>query len=150
MLNKKRTAPAKLDLLRRISFLAGCSDRELDRIARMADDVTVPAGHVLMREGETGREVFLVVDGWATIVVGGTRVAVVGPGQFVGEMALLEHRPRTATVIANTEMHLLIVGPAEFGTFSRQSHIAAGMTETLARRLRDADAVIAGSSLVSR
>ena len=150
MNTKKRTAPAKLDLMRRIPFLAGCNDRELDRIARLADEVTVPAGHVLMREGETGREAFVVVDGWATIVVGGARVAAVGPGQFVGEMALLEHRPRTATVIANTEMHLLIVGPSDFGNFSRQPRIAAGIAENLARRLRDADAVIAGSGRVSR
>src|SRR5262245_66673789 len=102
---------ARVELLREIPLFAHCTRKELGEIARVAEEIDVPAGAVLIREGEEGHDFYVVVDGALDIgKEGGGRVDEAGPGDFVGEMALLSRRPRNATVTAATPVTLLRIG----------------------------------------
>jgi CRP-like cAMP-binding protein len=134
-----KVSQAHLALLRSVPMLRGCSDRELARVGQMVDEVVVPEGQSLMVEGAHAKEAFVIVEGWAAVTVHGEPVAALGPGQFVGEVAMLDRGPRTATVVAKTPMRLLVIGPAAFAEFARAPGVSTGLALTLARRLRDAD-----------
>jgi CRP/FNR family cyclic AMP-dependent transcriptional regulator len=109
-----RTA-ARVELLREIPLFAQCSKKELREIARVAEEIEVEEGDVLIREGAPGHDFYVVVDGALDVVRKGRgRVDVVGPEDFVGEMALLSRRPRNATVTAATSASLLRIGDADF------------------------------------
>lgn len=99
-----------------MEFFTGFSDDELARVAELADDVRAETGALLTEQGRVGQECFVVVEGQASVYVGDAFVATVGPGTMVGEMALLEHRPRAATVIADTPMRLLAFDTKRFRT----------------------------------
>ena len=98
------------------------------------------ANHVLTRENTTGRETFIVIDGWAAVSRGGEALAAIGPGEFIGEMSLLDQEPRTATVIAKTPMRLLALGPGAFTTFVSEPEVGRGLATQLAKRLREVEA----------
>ena len=127
----------KLEMLQEIPVFRACSDRELAQIARLVDEVDMPKGGVLMREGEPGRESFVIVDGVAEVTVDGRPVATLGAGSFVGEMSLIELLPRTATVVAQTPMRLLAIGAQQFLTLMDHRGIAMKLLQTVAGRLRD-------------
>ena len=91
----------KIEILKSIPLFSGLAGGELERIARLLDEVDVPAGKVLMRQGELGAEMFIVVSGRFTIERDGRTIAERGPGDSLGEMALLSEGPRTATVTAD-------------------------------------------------
>ena len=95
---------ARVDLLKRIPLFAQCSKSDLKRIARIAEEIEFEAGKLLMREGESGHEVFVVVRGQLEVWRRreGGQIANLGPGEVVGEMALLSKKPRNATVRAAT------------------------------------------------
>jgi CRP/FNR family cyclic AMP-dependent transcriptional regulator len=101
-----------LDHLKTVPLFARCSKGQLTEIARVADELTVKAGTVLMREGDIGRELFLVIDGTADVARGSQVVATIGPSDFVGELAVLAHAPRNATVTARTDMDVLVMTSA--------------------------------------
>jgi CRP-like cAMP-binding protein len=126
----------KIEMLRRVPALAAYSDAQLADLAALVDELAIESGHVLTREGTTGREAFLIVDGEATVTIGGELVATVGPGQFVGEMSLLEREPCTATVTAIAPMRVLVMDPRSFGTMLSDASMATRMARTLASRLR--------------
>lgn len=88
--------------LRSSPLFGGLDDDELDAVASFAAVVQHPAGTTLIDQGRVGRECFVLLEGTASVYVGDDYVASVGPGAAVGEMALLGHQPRTATVITNT------------------------------------------------
>jgi CRP/FNR family cyclic AMP-dependent transcriptional regulator len=123
-------------LLRRLAMLRGCSDDEVAALARLVEPVEVEAGHVLVQEGATDRFAFLVVDGWASVRRNGRSIFSLGAGQFVGEMANLNGRPRSATVVAATPMTLLVVAPEHFGAFTAHPAVALRLTESLSARVR--------------
>lgn len=131
----------KIEMLRRVPALAAYSDAQLGDLARLVDELLVESGHVLTLEGASGREAFLIVDGEATVTIAGELIAVVGPGQFVGEMSLLEHEPCTATVTAVTPMRVLVMDPRSFGTLLSDASMATRMARALASRLRQQQAV---------
>jgi CRP-like cAMP-binding protein len=141
----KRASKAKLDLLRKLPALAGCSDKELAEVARQVDDWSVTAGTTLTKEGEIGREAFLIVDGRADVVIRGEKVAELGPGEFIGEMSMVDHQPRTATLVAKTPRMLLLTGPGEFADCAARRVVARELTKKLTDRLRRADAKIGSS-----
>jgi CRP-like cAMP-binding protein len=137
-----RSSRAKLALLRKIPAFAGCSERELAETARHVDEWSVGVGATLTKEGAIGHEAFIIVEGRADVVIHGETVAELGPGDFVGEMAMLDHRPRSATVVAKTPMALLLIGPEAFDDFTSQRVVARLLNRALSDRLRQADAKV--------
>lgn len=93
--------------LARIDFFEGFTSEELDRVAALADEVSAEEGALLMDQGKVGQECFVILDGKAAVYVGEHRVATLEPGSTVGEMALIDQRPRSASVKALTDMKLL-------------------------------------------
>ncbi len=127
----------KADRLRAIPGLERMSDRDLRKLDAVADECSVPEGEVLTREGLPGRQAFLIIDGEAEVTVRGSVAATVGPGEVIGEMALLENAPRVATVTALTPMRLLAFAPREFREITG-SHdpVLSVIVRQLSERLR--------------
>ena len=100
----------------------------------------MPPGHVLCTQGTIGREFFFVVDGQASVRRNNRKVATLGPGQYFGELALLDRRPRSASVISDTEMRLLVLGQREFNTvLDTMPALSHKLLAAMATRLRDSD-----------
>lgn len=128
----------KLELLKRTPLLAGLSQRDLEEVGRLADEVDVKAGKVLMRQDEMGREFFVVIDGRITIERGGQVISTMGPGDYFGEIALVVERPRTATATVETDSSLLVLNHREFHSLmERFPSIRMSVLESIALRLRD-------------
>jgi CRP-like cAMP-binding protein len=104
----------KVQALKRAPLFEGLSRAELVQLARVSDDVEVPAGTVLCKEGEAGKEFFVIVDGEVEITRKGKRVATRGSGEFFGEIALLENTPRMATVTAKTPLRFFVLTRRDF------------------------------------
>ena len=130
----------KLDQLGRMWLFSACSKRDLQVIGRASDEVDVPAGNVLTEEGRQGHEFYLILDGQAAVRRNGKKVAMLGPGQYFGELSLLDKGPRSATVVADTDMRLLVLGQREFnGTLDEVPGLAHKLLRTMASRLRESD-----------
>ena len=106
----------KLELLRRVPLLDGLSGKDLEEVGQLADEVDVPDGQVLLREGAPGSEFFVIVNGAVRIDQGGNEVTTLGPGDFLGEIALIDDRPRTATATAVGPTSLLVLTRSGFRT----------------------------------
>src|SRR5213592_2664451 len=139
-LGSSRTSrDAKLELLGNIPLFSACTKRDLARIASLADEVDVPKGKVLTRQGEPGRECFVIADGRAKATMRGRRSASMGPGDFFGEMSLLDQGPRSATVTAESDMELLVLTSQGFWSLLRDVPVVAPrIMRVLAERLREA------------
>jgi len=105
---------AVADDLRHIALFATMSNADLEKLAKLGEPVDAEPGAVLMDQGDVGTECFLVIEGEAGVTSGGQHVATIGPGSVVGEMALVGHKPRNASVIAQTPMRLLSFNIAHF------------------------------------
>lgn len=128
----------KLQLLRAVPLFANCSKASLVQIARLADEVDLPAGRVLTQQGRVGNEFFVIVEGKVRIERDGRRIDTEGPGDFLGEIALVDHRPRTATAICETPCRLLVVAHREFHALLAESPaISNAILKALAERLRN-------------
>ena len=99
----------KLELLRRVPLFSQCRGEPLDLIMRLADEVDVPDGHTLMRQGNIAQEFFLIVEGRVRIERDGQTVNTLGPGDFLGEIALLSEGRRTATAVTEGPAKLLVI-----------------------------------------
>ena len=123
--------------LANVSIFSGCSKRELTLIARAAKEVSHKQGVVIAREGERGIGLFLILEGRCDVSVGGRSKAKLGPGDFFGEVALLDGGPRTATVTAITPVKLVgITGWVFRGLLMEHPSIALKTLESVAGRLR--------------
>jgi voltage-gated potassium channel len=107
-------ANTKIELIKAVPLFEHCSKADLQRIAQIADEIDLPAGKVLIREGERGREFFVLAGGEVEVRRKGRKVATLGPGSFFGEMALLSKMPRTATVTAVTPLDVLVITDRAF------------------------------------
>jgi CRP-like cAMP-binding protein len=126
----------KVDLIGQVGLFAGCSKAELGRIAAAADELSLPAGAALMREGERGREFVVIVEGEVEVQKGGRRLRAMGPGEFAGEIALVADVPRTATVTATTPVRLLVLSDHAFQRLIRETpSIASKVLAVLGERL---------------
>ena len=134
---KTTSKDTKIAALQSVGPLRGCRDRDLAKVARLLDETAVDAGTVLTVEDTRARQSFIVVEGEASISRGGTSIATVGPGEFLGEMAMLDGGPRSATATALTPMRLLVIGPESFASFVDDPAVSRGMATLLARRLRE-------------
>ena len=130
-----------LEHLAKVPLFSACSKKELQNIARASDAVEIPAGKVLVEEGKPGHEFFLIINGTASVKRGKREVAKLGPGQYFGELALLDRGPRSASVIAKDDMEVLVLGQREFaGVIDEVPTLAHKLLTTMAQRLREADA----------
>ena len=107
-------ADTKVELIRHLPLFELCSKRDLRRIAALAVEREIDKGSELIREGEPGTEFYVVVDGEIDVRRRGRRVAHLGAGSYVGEIALLSRSPRTATVVAATPLRVLAIAGRDF------------------------------------
>lgn len=139
---RRRRRDPKAERLSHVQLFSACNGRELSRIAQLAEEVEVPAGRVLMRQGDPGREAFVISDGRAKATIRGKKGALLGPGDCFGEMALLDDAPRTATVTAETDMQLVVLGSREFSTLIEEvPAIGRRVLAAVAERVRKAERV---------
>jgi CRP-like cAMP-binding protein len=130
-----------LEHLARVPMFSACSKKDLEAVARQADEVQFEAGDKLMREGEPGREFFVILDGAAEVSRKGKRLGTLGAGGFAGELALLDRAPRNATVTAMTPVTALVLGQREFsGLLATVPAITQKLLVGMARRLHELDA----------
>jgi CRP-like cAMP-binding protein len=127
--------------LGQVSLFAGVEPRHLERLGRQFRDRSFPEGAVVTREGESGVGFFVVVEGSASVSIGGETRATIGPGDSFGEMALLDEGPRSATIVAATDLRCLALSAWEFKPFVEENpSVAWAMLRTLAGRLRSLEA----------
>jgi CRP-like cAMP-binding protein len=126
--------------LSKIWLFSTCSAKDLRVIRKALEEVTVPPGRVLCEQGTIGREFFIIVEGKAGVKKNNRKTATLGPGQYFGELALLDRRPRSATVTSETDMDLLILGTRQFnGVLDAVPALSRKMLAAMAIRLREAD-----------
>ena len=122
---------AMLEHLRNVPLFSSCSTKELEKISRAGDIITLPAGSVIIDQGQTGREAFVIIEGEATVRRNGKKITTVGSGAVLGELSLLDHGPRTATVVCDTDCEVMVIDQRHFsGVLTRR----AGAVAEAARR----------------
>lgn len=127
----------KLDLLHSMPLFARFDRHHIERLGMLTDEVDVPAGKVLIRQGDSGDDLMIVVSGQVGVDRGGERINQLGPGDFFGEIALIQRGPRTATVTAEAPTRLLVVNHRDFHALIEEfPQVAAQVLQTLAQRLR--------------
>ena len=114
MTSKNEALQGTVDDLRHIALFAQMTEAELARVAALGEPVDAEPGAILIDQGDVGVECFLVLEGEAGIFSGGQHVATISSGAVVGEMALIGHKPRNATVTAQTPMRLLAFNISSF------------------------------------
>jgi CRP-like cAMP-binding protein len=128
---------AKIELLKKVPLFAGCSKKELAQIAMIADEVHLPEGKTLIREGSRGSEFFVLLDGTVRVSRKGRKLAELDAGTHFGEIALISDVPRTATVEATTPVRVLVVVDRAFDDLMRRMPgIAVNVLGTLAERVK--------------
>lgn len=131
---------AKLELLRRVPLFAGCKSSALEQIGQLADEVDVPDGYTLIREGTFGEQFFLIVEGRIRVDRGGQLIATRGPGEFVGEISLIDKGRTTATVTAEGPVKAFVLGHREFNSLlDRSPAVRLEIMTALAGRVRQLD-----------
>ncbi len=126
----------KVELIRHVPLFSRCSRKQLLEIASLADEIDLPAGKVIIREGDRGREFFVLLDGGAEVIRGGHRIASLSKGDFVGEIAVIARIPRTATVKTTVPTRALVVTDQAFrGLMKRSPDLQLKVLEALAERL---------------
>ena len=131
---------AYVEHLRSVPLFAACTRKELDRIARSGDEITMTAGSLLVDQGQTGREAFVILEGDVAVKRNGRKVATLGPGAIVGELSLLDHGPRTATAVCETDCTLFVISQRNFmPVLDDVPTINHKILAALAGRIRDLD-----------
>jgi CRP/FNR family cyclic AMP-dependent transcriptional regulator len=134
-----------IDHLAAVPLFSALSKRDLQHLARASDEVQVSAGKTLVEEGASGHEFFLILDGTASVLRNNRKIATLGPGQYFGEMAVLDRQPRSATVKAETDMKVLVLGQREFAAvLDEVPTLCRKLLSTMASRLREADSKALG------
>jgi CRP/FNR family cyclic AMP-dependent transcriptional regulator len=130
-----------LESLRRLEIFHGCDDKLLRRLSKLGTEVQARTRQVLAREGQPGREFYVIEDGSAEVMSGDTVLATLTAGDFFGEMSLVDGKPRSATVIACTPMTLYVFDPREFFSLVQDfPPVARRILAEMADRLRHAQA----------
>jgi CRP/FNR family cyclic AMP-dependent transcriptional regulator len=121
--------------LKDVPFFSKLKKKELELIGRQADEIDVPAGKVLAKQGDLGDEFFVIESGTAEVARDGERINELGPGDFFGEMALLEADRRNATVTATTPMALIVMTRSSFrGIDKAMPHVHKAVQEAIEQR----------------
>lgn len=126
------------DRLKEISIFSELSKKELRHVSKLMTEIDVKEGRALTREGEVGREFMIILEGEAAVRRGGRKIASLGPGDFLGELAVLSGAPRTADVIATSDMTLQTLNRREFMSLLDESGaIAKKILIGAVKRLHD-------------
>jgi CRP-like cAMP-binding protein len=127
-------------LLAEVPLFSRCSKKELAEISQLTTPINVHAGKVVAHQGTHRRELIVIVEGTATVSIDGHEVATLGPGDFVGEISLLDGGPRSATVTADTDLVAEVAGAREFHTMLQDApSLARSLLQGVAARLRATD-----------
>jgi cAMP-dependent protein kinase regulator len=138
------------DLLADVKLFSKCTSRQRRTIARHAQIAKLPGGVDLIKEGEPGDALFVILEGEAVVYQGGTEVYRSTTGGYFGEMAILDGAPRSATVVSATDVEVAVIGIRMFRTMLREfSDLAEQLLIALAGELREARRVIAPSEPVA-
>jgi CRP/FNR family cyclic AMP-dependent transcriptional regulator len=128
----------KIEALRKAPLFEGLSKKELGQLARVSEDMEIPAGTTLTKEGELGHEFFVIVDGQTEVKRKGKNLGTRGAGDFIGEIALLEEVPRTATVKAKTDLRVFVLTSKDFHHLLEESpNVERKVLRTLAKRVAE-------------
>ena len=128
-----------VDVLRRVPLFAGLGDRDLAQLADRFQERSFPEGAVVLEEDSAGTTFFVIADGDASVSVRGEVRATLGPGDYFGEMAVMDEGVRTASVTAATDLRTFFLTPWEFRPFVEEHpEVAWKLLQNLARRLRAA------------
>ena len=131
------------EVLSTVPLFARCTKKELAALSRLTTRMTLPAGDVVTRQGRVGREFVVIVDGTATVAIDGQTVATLGAGDFLGEIALLDGGPRTATVTADTDLVAEVMSHQEFASLLVEvPYVTRSILKGVAARLRAADTTL--------
>jgi CRP/FNR family transcriptional regulator, cyclic AMP receptor protein len=129
---------AKIELIKGVPLFELCSKRELEAIAALADELDLPAGSNLTKEGATGQEFVVLVDGSADVKKNGRTINRLDGGDFLGELALVTGRRRTATVTTTSDSRMLVITAPAFRKLMRDMpSIQAKVLEAVCSRLPD-------------
>lgn len=140
MLPRMASKKAYLEHLRNVSLFQSCSQKDLEKIAKAGDEIRMPAGTLIVDQGQMGREAFVVLEGTVAVKRNGKKLGSFGPGTVVGELSLLDHGPRTATVTCETDCLLLLLDQRHFmGVVDDVPALAHKLLAALAGRIRDLD-----------
>jgi len=136
---------SRLRFLRSLPIFATLTDEQLAAIDTQMDETFLAAGQIAMAEGRSAREAIIIVEGEAEVLRGDTLIGHVGPGDLVGEMALIEDSERSATVRAISPMHILVFNPPQFAALLKEPAMAQWITAQMSRRLRQTNDVASAS-----
>lgn len=129
-----------LETLQSIPLFSGLNKKEIEKVAKASDEIRMTAGTMIIDQGQTGREAFVIVDGEVEIKRNNRKVAKLGPGNVVGELSLLDHGPRTATATCSTDCTLLVVDQRRFlGVLDAVPALSHKLLAALATRIRELD-----------
>lgn len=127
-----------LEHLRTVPMFSNCTKKQLDQVARIVTELQISKGTTLMVEGEMVHEFVIIESGTASVRRGGRKIATVGKGDVVGELALILRRPRTATVVAETDLNILVVDERSFNALLDDvPGLARQLLHTVAERMAD-------------
>ena len=125
--------------LQGVGIFSGLSKKELEDLARWTDEVSVDEGYELAKEGEFAHEFFVIEEGKAAVLHDGERLAELGPGEFFGEIGLLETERRTASVVAETPMRLIVMFQTQFRQMEREMPAVADRIRSAIRARLDSN-----------
>jgi CRP-like cAMP-binding protein len=135
---RRRKAPDKIQILNRVPLFSGLSKRAMSEIAKITDEIDLPAGKELIREGDPGRQFFVLLEGEAEVRRKGRKVNTLGAGDFFGEISLVTERPTTAAVTLTEPSSALVISrPAFRRMLLAQPGVQLQVLETLAERVLD-------------
>jgi CRP/FNR family cyclic AMP-dependent transcriptional regulator len=131
---------AKLEMLSNVRLFSALNRKELTLVGKSADQATVAAGQPVVTEGSPGHEFYLILDGSAVVRRNGRKVATLGPGDYFGELALLDGGIRSASVTAESELKVLVIAQREFfSVLDGVPAVTVKILANMAHRLREAD-----------
>ena len=134
-----------IEHLAKVELFSACTKRELQRIGKAAEELTIPAGTTLTEQGKPGTEAYVLVSGQATAKRNGRKVITFGPGDIMGELSLFDHGPRTATITADTDLDVLLIDARHFtAMIDELPSVAHKVLSVLAGRLRTLDRQVYG------
>ena len=136
----RRTEDGKVRRLGEVELFRHCTPKELTRLASITDEAVLETGQVLCRQGEVATAAYVIDDGEASVKIGDQVIGTVGPGESVGEMGLLDYRPRSASVIARSPMKVYVINARRFESVLEDTPtLARSLLRELTGRIRSLD-----------